>query len=123
MKYIKRQYITYSIVIVSALLLVVIFTYHQAPKQQVNHYDEAKPLHNIHQMQIIFAQLDARLAFYYYEGNFSDNARIDMIDRYDMFTDYLDLLNSNNDLGDDAEILSLLAELKPFYHAMAVGAR
>ncbi|MCH9844558.1 MAG: hypothetical protein K0U39_03540 [Alphaproteobacteria bacterium] len=111
-KKINRQYIIYSIAIV--LMGMVGFVYHKTVTQQVNEYDAVKPLHNIHQMQIIFAQCDARLAFYYYEGNFSDNARIDMIDRYDIFTDYLDLLNSNNDLGDDDEILSLLAELKLF---------
>ena len=98
----KTQYIY---VILSALLLVSVF-YHLSPQQQANHYDAVKPLHHIHQAQIIFAQADARLAFYYYEGNFSDNARIDMTDRYDMFTDYLDLLES-----DDDEILS---ELQPF---------
>ncbi len=102
----KRQYIY---VILSAVLVVGIIAYHQTAKPQANQYDAVKPLHHIHQMQIIFAQADARLAFYYYEGNFSDNAHIDISDRYDMFTDYLDLLES-----DDDEILSLLSDLQPF---------
>ena len=105
---IKTHYI-YSAVIMSALLFVSVITYHQLTPKQANHYDAVKPLHHIHQIQIIFAQADARLAFYYYEGDFSDNARIDMTDRYDMLNDYLDLLKS-----DDTEILSLSSELQPF---------
>ncbi|MCH9852931.1 MAG: hypothetical protein K0U45_05440 [Alphaproteobacteria bacterium] len=105
----NRQYIyvTLSTLLLSGMIGFI--AYHKASPQQVNAFDATKPLHNIHQMQIIFAKIDARLAFYYYEGNFSDNARIDVSDRYDMLNDYLDLL-----MSDDDEISSLLAELKPF---------
>ena len=104
---VKTHYIYSAVILLMGIIATI--TYHQTTKPQANHYDAVKPLHHIHQMQIIFSQADAKLAFYYYEENFSDNAQIDISDRYDMFTDYLDLLNS-----DDAEIVSLLSELQPF---------
>ncbi len=102
-----------AFIIIAMIASISIYQLLKAQHYQMNesHLQNIQNFDFIYHAHQQFLTMDNQLANYAYDGNFSENARLDMMDSYDIFTDYISVLQQD---VTDEEARVILTQMMPF---------